>query len=154
MAKPQTQEKVNREKMTPYNTSHPSTTVSASFASFPSCSHCGGMANNTINKNNAISHNNCRNTKSLKSSKSSSRHPRKPDSVGTSLRIATQRSLEESILEMPKIPKKNGKAGCGGGSTNVDLGDEDSGNGGVGGSSDRSAKVQQLGEEPKVSKLI
>ncbi len=41
---------------------------------------------------------------------------------------------------MPKIPKKKGKAASGGGSANVNLGDEDSGNGGVGGSSDRSAR--------------
>ncbi len=40
---------------------------------------------------------------------------------------------------MPKIPKKKGKAGGGGGSANINLGGEDSGNGDVGGSSDRSA---------------
>ncbi len=37
---------------------------------------------------------------------------------------------------MPKIPKKKGKAASGGGSANVNLGGEDSGNGSVGGSSD------------------
>ncbi len=140
MAKPKTQEKVNREKTTPDNTSHPSTAASASSASVPSCSHHGGMTDNTIYKNNTISCNNCHDTKSSKSLESSSPHPCKPDSVGTSLCIATQQSLEESILEMLKIPKKKGKAASGGVSANMNLGDEVSGNGGVGGSSDRSAK--------------
>ncbi len=40
---------------------------------------------------------------------------------------------------MPKIPRKKGKSASGGGIANVNLGDDDSGNGGVG-SSDRSAK--------------
>ncbi len=40
---------------------------------------------------------------------------------------------------MPKIPKKKGKTASGGGSANVNLGGKDSGNGGVGGSVDRSA---------------
>ncbi len=39
---------------------------------------------------------------------------------------------------MPKISKKKGKTNSGGGSTNVNLGGEDSGNGGVGGSGDGS----------------
>ncbi len=69
----------------------------------------------------------CGNTKSSKSSKlpkSSTARPGKPDSVGTSLRIATQRSLQESNLEIPKIPKKKSKAGGGGGRVNLNLGDE------------------------------
>ncbi len=55
-----------------------------------------------------------------------------------SLCIATQRSHQESILEMPKIPRKKSKAGGGCGNTNVNLGDEDSVGGGVGRSGDRS----------------
>ncbi len=39
---------------------------------------------------------------------------------------------------MLTIPKKKGKAASGGGSANVNLGGEDSGNGGVSGSSDGS----------------
>ncbi len=52
--------------------------------------------------------------------------PCKPDSVGTSLHIATQRSLQDSILEMPKILRKKSKGGGGGGNANVNLGDDDS----------------------------
>ncbi len=95
------------------------------------------MAEKAIYNNKGNSHNNCQDTNSLKSL---SCCPCKPDSVGTSLCIATQRSLQESILEMPKIPKKRGKAASGGGSTNVNLGDDDCGNHGVGSSGDRSAK--------------
>ncbi len=58
-------------------------------------------------------------------------HPCAPDSVGTSLRIATQWSLQESKLEMPKISKKKSKGSGGGGSANLELGDEDSVDGGV-----------------------
>ncbi len=89
------------------------------------------MANNAIKKYNAISQNNCRGTKSLS-------RPCKPDSVGTSLRIATKWTLQESIFAMPKIPKKKDETGGGGGSENMDMGCEDSGNGGVSGSSDGS----------------
>ncbi len=48
-------------------------------------------------------------------------HCCKPDSVGTSVRIVTQWSVQESIFAMPKIPKKKGKA-ADGGSTNVNWG--------------------------------
>ncbi len=70
-----------------------------------------------------------------------------------SLGIATQRSLQESILEMPKIPKKKSKAG-GGGSANLILGDDHSVGGGVGRSVTSLGKGQQLGEEPKVSNFL
>ena len=128
MTKSKSQEKINRKKTAPHNASHPSTAVNASTSFVHSCYHPGHMANNAIKKYNAISQNNCRGTKSLS-------RPCKPDSVSTSVHIATQRSLQESIFAMPKIPKKKGKAASGGGSANVNLGDEDSGNGGVGGSS-------------------
>ncbi len=72
--------------------------------------------------------------------------PRELDSVSTSLCITTQRSLQQSILEMPKIPRKKGKSASGGGIANANLGDDDSGNCGlvvvIG-----LQKVQQLGEE-------
>ncbi len=71
-------------------------------------------------------------SKSSKLPKLSTSRPRELDSVGISLCIATQRSLQESNLEMPKIPKKKSKAGGGGGSANLNLGDEDSVDGGVG----------------------
>ncbi len=116
--------------MTP-DASNPSTTVSAILASIPSCSHCAATDNYT-----SLNHNNtCGNAKSLKSSKLpnlSTSCPCKPDSVGTSLHIATQQSLQESNLEMPKISKKKSKAGGGGGSANFNLGDEDSVDDGVG----------------------
>ncbi len=118
--------------MTP-NALDPSTAVSAILAPVPSCSHCAAVDNDTVLNNGKA-----KSSKSLKLSKLSTSHPCKPDSVGTSLPITTQRSLQESILEMPKIPRKKSKAGGGGGSANVNLGDEDSVGGGVGHSSDRS----------------
>jgi len=119
---------------------NPSTAVSAISASIPTYSHhshCSAKDNDiSLNDNNI-----CGNAKSSKSSKLpklSTARPCKPYSVGTSLRIATQRSLQESSLEIPMIPKKKNKVGGGGGSTNLNLEDEESGNGGVGGSGDRS----------------
>ncbi len=127
--------KIYRSKTTP-DASNPSTAVSAILASLPSCSHQAATGNDTNNSNDAIS----RDPKSTKILKSSTAHPREPDSVGTSLRIATQCSLQESILEMPKIPRKKGKAGGGGGNANVNLGDEDSAGDDVGQGRDRSRK--------------
>ncbi len=95
------------------------------------------MAKTAINNNKSNSHNDCQDTNSLKYL---SGCPHEPDSVRTSLCTATQRSLEESILEIPKIPKKKGKAAGGGGSANLNLGNDDSDNSGVSRSSDRSAK--------------
>ncbi len=83
--------------------------------------------------------------KSLKLPKSSTAHPHEPDSVSTSLRIATQRSLQESMLEMPKIPKKKSKSGDGAGRANLNLGDDDSADGAVG----RSRKVAATRGRPK-----
>ncbi len=133
--------KINRNKTTP-DALDPSTTVSTILASAPSCSHHAVTANNTVLNNDLISHQHCCKTKSSKSSKLSklsTSHPCEPDSVGTSLSIATQWSLQKSILEIPKIPRKKRKSARGGGIGNVNLGDDDSGNGGVG-SGDRSEK--------------
>ncbi len=63
----------------------------------------------------------------------------------TCLRMATQQSLQESSLEMLKIPKKKSKAGGGGGSANLNFGDEDSVDGGV----SRSRKVAATRGIPK-----
>ncbi len=122
MAKSQSEQNINCKKN--------STAVGASTSSVPSCYHPGCAANNTIKKNNkdAFSLNNHRSTKSAL------RCPSKPNSVGTSLCIATKQSLRESIFAIPKIPKERGKAG----GANVNLGYDDSGNGGVSGSGDGS----------------
>ncbi len=126
--------------------SNPSTAVSAILASVPSCSHCAATDNNTSSNNNNTSGkaNSLKSLKSWKLPKSSKSRPREPDSVHTSLRIATQRSLQESILEMLKIPRKKSKAGDGGGSANLNLGDEDSVDGGV----RRSQKVAETRGTP------
>ena len=140
MAKSNTK-KINHKKKTP-DALDPSTSVSTILASVPSCSHHAATANDTVLNNNTISQNHHCKTKSSKSSKLSklsTSRPCKLDSVSTSLCIATQRSLQKSILEMPKIPKKKRKAGRGG-SINLNLGDEDSVGGGVSHSSDRSRK--------------
>ncbi len=137
-----TAKKINRNE-TP-DAPNPSTTVGAILASILTYSHCSAEDKDTSLNNNNISHN-VKSSKSLKLPKSFTAHPHKPDSVGTSLRIATQRSLQESMLEMPKIPKKKSKSGYGDGSANLNLGDEDSADGAVG----RSQKVAATRGRPK-----
>ncbi len=141
----QQQKKINRNE-TPDNP-NPSTAVGVISASVPTYSHhsCRSAKDNdtSLNKDNICG--NAKSSKSLKLPKSSTARPCKPYSVGTSLRIATQRSLQESSFKMLKIPKKKNKAGGGGGSTNLNLGDEECVDGGVG----RSRKVAAARGRPK-----
>ncbi len=133
MPKLTTKKKINGKKTTP-DASNPSTTDSAILVSIPSCSHGAAIDNDTSSNNDNTSGNgkSSKLPKLPKLPKLSTSRPCEPDSVGTSLCIATQLSLQESILEMPKILRTKSKAGGGGGSANVNLGDEDSVGGGVG----------------------
>ena len=81
---------------------------------------------------------------SVVSKKSSSRH-HEPDSVGTSVRIATQRSLKEAVVDMPRVSKKKNNA-PGDGSATVNLGVEGSGEIGVGGSVESATGVTTRGK--------
>ncbi len=130
MPKSTTQKKINHKKTTP-DVSNPSTAVIAISASIPSCSHRAPTDNNTSSNNNNTS-GKVKSSKSSKSPKSSMSCPHELDSVGTSLCIATQGFLQESKLEMPKIPKKKRTVGGGDGRANLNLEHEDTVEGGVG----------------------